>query len=250
MYGVIYKIYNSVNDKVYVGKTIRPLQDRFNRHIKDAMNFPNTEIHLQRAIRAYDPDKFSIMPIDFAETEQELNEKEKYWIKELNSICFGYNIAEGGAGGNTYKGLSSEQMNVIRNKIRMKNSGSHNGMSKQIKCKSIITNEEYHFETVSECAKFFNIKNKTFIYVRATGKDATLYKDEWLIAYENDTYKNYAPSIHYDPSCRKGFKTYLIKDNETLSFNSVNQAIKFLNSDKRYWKQVAQELGYTIQIIS
>ena len=34
----IYKITNIQNNKVYIGQTIRPIQDRFNRHINDAIN--------------------------------------------------------------------------------------------------------------------------------------------------------------------------------------------------------------------
>lgn len=248
MYGIIYKIYNSVNDKVYIGKTIRPIKDRFNRHIKDAMKTPNTEIHLQRAIRDYGPDKFYVIQIDTAESEQELNDKEKFWIKQLNSIQDGYNVAEGGEGGNTYKGLSKEQLDAVKQKIGNKNSGRNNGMSKQVKCKSIITNEEHYFESVNECLKFFGVKNKSFINAKATGKDNTLYLDEWLIAYENDEYANYEPTKHYDLSCRKGYKTILSKDSETITFNSINQAAKFFNSNRADWKNIAQAQGYEIQI--
>ena len=34
----IYKITNIQNNKVYIGQTIRPVKDRFNRHINDALN--------------------------------------------------------------------------------------------------------------------------------------------------------------------------------------------------------------------
>ena len=33
---VIYKITNIVNGKVYIGQTIRPLQERFKRHLIEA----------------------------------------------------------------------------------------------------------------------------------------------------------------------------------------------------------------------
>ena len=32
----IYKITNIQNNKVYIGQTIRPIQDRFHRHINDS----------------------------------------------------------------------------------------------------------------------------------------------------------------------------------------------------------------------
>lgn len=32
----VYKITNNVNDKVYIGQSIRPIEDRFKRHLCDA----------------------------------------------------------------------------------------------------------------------------------------------------------------------------------------------------------------------
>ena len=63
----IYKISNSVNNKVYIGQTIRPIEERFARHINDAMNGV-LDTHFARAIRLYGPDKFSIELIDTATT--------------------------------------------------------------------------------------------------------------------------------------------------------------------------------------
>ena len=48
----IYKITNIQNNKVYIGQTIRPIQDRFHRHINDALN-NILDTHFARAIRKY-----------------------------------------------------------------------------------------------------------------------------------------------------------------------------------------------------
>ena len=86
----IYKIINKINNKVYIGQSIRPIEQRFQRHINDAIN--NTlDTHLARAIRKYGKDNFSIELIDTATTQDELNSKEQYWIRFYNSICDGYN---------------------------------------------------------------------------------------------------------------------------------------------------------------
>ena len=49
---IIYKITNIKNNKVYIGQTIRPMKDRFNRHINDALNNV-IDTHFARAIRKY-----------------------------------------------------------------------------------------------------------------------------------------------------------------------------------------------------
>ena len=48
----IYKITNIQNNKVYIGQTIRPVQDRFNRHISDALH-DIIDTHFARAIKKY-----------------------------------------------------------------------------------------------------------------------------------------------------------------------------------------------------
>ena len=53
----IYKITNIQNQKVYIGQTIRPIQDRFNRHYNDALN-NIIDTHFARAIRKYGRENF------------------------------------------------------------------------------------------------------------------------------------------------------------------------------------------------
>ena len=99
----IYKITNIQNNKVYIGQTIRPVKDRFNRHISDALN-NIIDTHFARAIRKYGKENFQIEIIDTAQNQNELNEKERYWIQYYNSVEEGYNETDAlsKCGGNTY----------------------------------------------------------------------------------------------------------------------------------------------------
>lgn len=81
----IYKITNIQNNKVYIGQTIRPIEERFKRHINDALN-NILDTHFARAIRKYGKDSFIIEQIDSANTAEELTSKEQYWIKYYNSV--------------------------------------------------------------------------------------------------------------------------------------------------------------------
>lgn len=91
---VIYKIENLINGKLYVGQTSRSIESRFLDHSKGDMI-------IGRAIKKYGIQSFKISVIDNATDKQVLNEKEKYWIKQLNSLSpNGYNISIGGTGGN------------------------------------------------------------------------------------------------------------------------------------------------------
>ena len=115
---IIYKITNKENNKVYIGQTIRTLEQRFNRHKNDALhNILDT--HFARAIRQYGPNAFTAEVIDTAKTQEELNKKEQYWIRYYNSIDQGYNETDAieKCGGNTYQSKTPEEMKIIGKKL-------------------------------------------------------------------------------------------------------------------------------------
>lgn len=108
MYGYIYKITNSINGKIYIGKTKSTIEKRFCRHIQEA-KFENknnyNQSYFHQALLKYGIENFNIEIIDIATTKEELNTKEIYWIKEYNATNreIGYNLTIGGDGGDTTK---------------------------------------------------------------------------------------------------------------------------------------------------
>lgn len=96
VYGVIYKISNSVNDKVYYGQTkSNPPSHRWNRHKYSTKKGCNVPIHC--AMRLHGIEKFKFEIVSSCETLDELNKKEIEIISSNNSYCpNGYNIMKGG----------------------------------------------------------------------------------------------------------------------------------------------------------
>lgn len=181
----IYKITNIQNNKVYIGQTIRPIKNRFNRHINDAIN-NIIDTHFARAIRKYGKENFIIEEIDNAQTQDELNQKEQYWIQYYNSVEEGYNEtnAINKCGGNTYQSKTEEEMEVIKEKIRQTKIGNKNPMAKKIKRININTGEIDIFDTIISCAKDCGIKNgKTSITTRLNGQIKSPYKGQWIFEY-------------------------------------------------------------------
>jgi hypothetical protein len=88
---IIYKTTNLINGKFYVGKDE-----------KNNPNYLGSGINLNRAIKKYGRANFIKETIEVCSTREELIEREKYWIKETKAQGLGYNIADGGLGGNTY----------------------------------------------------------------------------------------------------------------------------------------------------
>ena len=184
----IYKITNIQNNKIYIGQTIRPVQQRFNRHLNDALhNILDT--HFARAIRKYGKNNFIIEIIDTAQNQQELTKKEQYWIQYYNSIQNGYNETDAisKCGGNTYKSKTAKEMEVIKEKIRKTKIGKNNPNARKIKRINLLTKEEDIFDTIISCAKACGIKNgKTSITTRLNGQVKSPYKKIWIFEYYNE----------------------------------------------------------------
>lgn len=131
MYGYIYKITNLINNGVYVGQTSRTIMERFSDHIINSNKYVDGKSgysHLYRAMKKYGSENFVIEQIDSADSKEELDEKEKYWIlyyRSCNLVC--YNIADGGTGGNTWDNHTLEEKLIIGNKISTANSGKIHG---------------------------------------------------------------------------------------------------------------------------
>jgi hypothetical protein len=98
MTGKIYCISNDINDKLYIGKTVRPtLQERFNEHCKDSLKVGREKRPLYNAMRCYGKEHFSITLIEECPISQ-LAEREQYWIDYYNTYYSGYNATLGGDG--------------------------------------------------------------------------------------------------------------------------------------------------------
>lgn len=225
----VYKITNTINSKVYIGQSIRPIEQRFKRHINDAVNYI-VDTHFARAIRKYGPESFQIELIDTAKTIEELSEKERYWIHWYKSIDseYGYNEtdAQYKCGGNTYCSKSAEEMIDIKAKIRNTKLGFKNPNAAAVKCYNVNTEQEIFFSTVKECQEYFNESTHRFISTRVSGQIQGLFRNEWKIAYANCEYADFLPMRH------KHGLHLCVKDNETnqvQQFDSVRLMSRTLN---------------------
>jgi group I intron endonuclease len=96
VYGVIYKITNSINNKVYYGQTKSKLPNaRWNRH-KYSVNI-GCKVPIHCAMRLYGVENFKFEIVYYCNTLEELNSKEIELISLNNTLCpNGYNVMKGG----------------------------------------------------------------------------------------------------------------------------------------------------------
>ena len=102
---VVYKITNTVNGKIYIGKWQgSDVQRRWQTHVQTAMT--GRGYHLHSAIRKYGADHFTIEIIGSADSKSNLAALERTLIASYNATNseVGYNIAPGGEGGFSYSG--------------------------------------------------------------------------------------------------------------------------------------------------
>jgi group I intron endonuclease len=146
---IIYKITNLVNGKIYVGK--------------DAVNNPKylgSGLILENAVRKYGVDNFKKEILEECNSLEELSQRESFWINKLNSTNrkIGYNITNGGEGGDTFSNQSNERKKEILEK-------------RSISSRDIFSSEEYRKKLSVASKKLWkNPKHKSLIIKKLTGR--------------------------------------------------------------------------------
>lgn len=209
--GYIYKIYNDINDKIYIGQTKKTVEYRFKEHFRQAQyekeNIrPHTYFH--NAINKYGQEHFFVSTLEECK-DSLLNEKEIYWIQYYDSYNNGYNSTLGG------------QFDI-----------------KNPSCKKVIQYDlDGNFKTIfnnsNEAAKELNINAS---YIRSACNPNTTNKSAGQYQWRYYT-ENYLQQI--PPITGKGGKTkikvkqYDLKGNYIKTFESATDAAKATNQTRR-----------------
>lgn len=159
---VIYKITNLINHKIYIGQTIE-YEERIRHHKQTAFreNSKEKDRPLYRAIRKYGLDNFKFEIIDKADSIEELNEKEIYYINKYDSCVDnekGYNLDKGGKNGRkseeTKRKIGDAQMGELNHAYGKRGGDCHNAK----KIKNMTTGKIY--ASMLDCAvEEYGIKN-------------------------------------------------------------------------------------------
>ena len=129
---------------------------------------------------------------------------------------------------------TEEELDEIKHKISVANSGKNNGMSVSIKALNVKTNEIIHFDTLADACKYFNHKQKGTFVERAKGLSKLLWRGEWTFAYEDNEFFTDLKERH-DRSLNNGKKVKIIDidTGDEEIFNSISKLIESYPEIKR-----------------
>jgi group I intron endonuclease len=148
-YGVIYKATNLVNEKSYIGQTIRTLKLRKKQHAWYALyNRDNTYFH--SALRKYGVENFDWEVIDECVNAESLNKMEIYYIGYYDTYNNGYNLTLGGSN------LMSEK---VKKKISEANKGKKHSEETKRKISQTEKGKKLSEETRRKISEAFKGKN-------------------------------------------------------------------------------------------
>lgn len=116
---IVYRTTNLINGKQYIGKSVY-----------DDPDYLGSGVLLKRAVEKYGPQNFKKTILEHCASEDQLNEREKFWIEIYDAVNDPnyYNVAPGGEGGNLYgnteeakkrRGLNTKYNNLNRPPLRV-----------------------------------------------------------------------------------------------------------------------------------
>lgn len=107
---LIYEIKNNINGKSYIGQYSGESFDKY---------FGSGKL-IKSAIKKYGLENFSKIVLEECFNKNELNEKEIFWIDKLKTIENGYNLTEGGTGGDLSEFIKYDDNWVEKQRISTK----------------------------------------------------------------------------------------------------------------------------------
>jgi group I intron endonuclease len=254
MTGRIYKIINDINDKVYVGQTIRTLAQRFQKHCSYSDDVNHT-MAIKKAIHKYGRDHFKIVLLEeLSDCNQEtLNEREIYWVAYYDAYTKGYNLTKGGQFCGHSQKLSIEEENklvelyktgwsslkiakvfnidktTVLNYAKKHNLRRKDTLEEKVNIEEVKVYIRENKPTVSDVVSKFKISRSSVYNLIKRSKDNTL-----ILKSYNPRKSN--AKIKFKEVCDKYREGYNIQD-----------LVKMFHSSKKYISKILKDNGIIIQ---
>lgn len=199
-YGFIFITINIINGMMYVGKRTCRKGDNY---------YYGSGKYFKRAFKKYGKENFIRIVVDYAYDKKELNEKEKFYIKDLNAVedKMFYNLADGGEGGNI-PFIETNKKSIM------------------------LFPDKKIFKSISDCARYLNCKVSSVSY--AVRHNHLLFEkyELWFV----DDLNNYKPQEYFEEQKKEKQKyrgetskrKVILFPNEII-FDSLTDCAKYLS---------------------
>ena len=241
MFGYVYITTNLINGKKYIGKRSLPEFDT---------KYLGSGKLLKRAIKKYGRENFKCEVIKWCETEEDLNNSERYYIKQYNAQKNNmfYNISEGGDWGNVTRGMTTEEYEEWKRKINPR--GRHHSEETKKKISEARTGIKYSEKTIQKMRE------------NNLGKNNPMYGTKWTKERKiNQSKKYYKPVIAILPDstevkfesvtiCKEYFKkNYNISSYTIKKLLRSNESLNLPYRERNHYPDVYKMNGLRIKYI-
>lgn len=228
----IYKIYNTINNKVYIGQAVN-IEDRWVEHIysslsknRDEYNYP-----LYNAFRKYGIGNFNFEILEECDVE-ELDDKEIYYINHYNSNLHnpnshGYNQTDGGYAIRGWR-MSDEQKKKQSKTMKEKcKKGDYDHLKKIVVC------EDKEFKSAKECSIFYNVNYQTMT--------------SWLNHCNDMPKKWYNKGLRYKDETMDDYKISEVEIRrvicEEIAYDNITECAKHYDVDPKLLSQYLNKVN-------
>lgn len=254
---IIYKITNTLNDKIYIGKTKRyygktkhGINGRFKNHISNALANRDKKgcPKLYNAIRKYGENNFMTEEIESTDADN-IDDREVYYIKFYDSINrnVGYNISLGGRGRKVVN--VSEETRAKISKAQVGNGNMNIRPYKDKKTGEIIGYRARRREHDKYCEKFFTSK-------QYTPEENHIKASEFIESVKNNTEDKYVKynkknNLPKNISCVYGKinKTKILGYQVSKLLNGKKFHKSFQSKDKDLGELLSEAIKYRDDIL-
>lgn len=150
MYGYIYKT-TFPDGKLYVGQSSR--YTNFNP------NYHGSGVVIKKFYKNHNPDELITELIEWCQDKKSIDEREIFWIKELNSLePFGHNISIGGNGGNLGEKVNNRLKEL--NQLNRMHGKHHSECTKRLisqKAKQVDRSYLYNYTFITNGVKTIKV---------------------------------------------------------------------------------------------
>jgi group I intron endonuclease len=109
---IIYKATNIINNKVYIGQTVKSLNRRRSQH--ESIANKGNGAYFSSAIRKYGKENFEWEILCKTDSESKLNTLEKFYIACYKTLTELYNLTDGGEGSTGWKHTEKSYANMMQ----------------------------------------------------------------------------------------------------------------------------------------